>query len=213
MAENLPQENSRESGKGLKPILDPSRTPIAIVAFFFIGLFILTLGAGIFFFSKQPNSSDDIQIISASDDETQTESEIMIHVDGAVVNPGVYKLKSDSRINDVIVAAGGLSAEADQEKINLASKVSDGQKIHVSAVGEQGTGQSITSGQGTTSTTGLININTASESELDKLPGIGPVTAQKIIASRPYSAPEELLTKKAVSSSVWEKIKGLITVY
>lgn len=57
----------------------------------------------------------------------------------------------------------------------------------------------------------LININTASEAELDKLPGIGPVTATKIITSRPYSAPEELLTKKVVSSSTWGKIKELIT--
>ena len=137
----------------------------------------------------------------------------MVHVDGAVVNPGVYKLKSDSRINDVIVAAGGLSAEADQTKINLAAKINDGQKIHVPAVGEL-VGQSVSGSVSQVagdSVNQSININTASESELDKLPGVGPVTAQKIIASRPYSAPEELLVKKAVNNSTYEKIKDLIT--
>jgi len=108
-----------------------------------------------------------------------------------------------------MLMAGGLSGNADQSKINLAAKITDGQKIYVFAQGEN-TGT--TSIKGITSITGsdLININTASESELDKLPGIGPVTAQKIITSRPYSSLEELLTKKAVSSSVYEKIKGLI---
>lgn len=198
MAENLPQENSGQSGEGLK---------VAIAAFFFLGLFILALGIGLFFFSKQSNSSDEIQIISAEED-LPAGRQVLVHVDGAVINPGVYKLGLDARVNDAIVAAGGLSTQADAAKINLAAKISDGQKIHVFAIGEQGTSDK---GQVTSESSSLVNINTAPESELDKLPGVGPVTAQKIIASRPYSTSEDLLTKKAVSASVYDKIKGLIT--
>ena len=188
-----------------------SKINLAIAGFFFLGLFVLAIGGGLFFFGSADSSEDDIQII-AGDSDTGSEKGIVVHVDGAVVSPGVYQLTPNVRINDAIAAAGGLTADADQSRINLAAKVADGQKVRVPRVGE-----------GTTSTTGgsiagesvsgLININTASESELDKLPGVGPVTAGKIIASRPYSTPEELLGKKVVSRSVFEKIRDLITVY
>lgn len=177
--------------------------------FFFFGLFLLALGAGLLLFKNQP--SDDIQIISASPRSAGQGAEVVVHVDGSVVTPGVYRLAADLRVGDAIGAAGGLTDDADKSRINLAAKVSDGQKIYVLAVGEN---TSTTSIKGITSTTGsLININTASESELDKLPQVGPVTAGKIIASRPYSVLEDLLTKKVVSSSVFEKIRDLITTF
>ena len=204
MAQNLSQGNF-EKESGLEGIVS-NRPKIAVFSFFFLGLFLLALGVGLFLFRGEA-ADKDIEIISATDSESA--GEIIIHVDGAVTRPGVYKLKADSRVNDAINAAGGLSGSADQSKINLAAKITDGQKIYVPKIGE-----STTSIKGSTSTTGttseVINVNTASESELDKLPGVGPVTAAKIIASRPYSSLEELLTKKAVSSSVYEKIKGLI---
>ena|SRR3989344_3626673 len=197
MVEDLPPDGPQRQNQRLR---------LTVVGFFFAGLFLLALGAGLFLF-RGTTSDKDIEIISATDSESA--GEIIVHVDGAVTRPGVYKLKADSRVNDAINAAGGLSGSADQSKINLAAKITDGQKIYVPKIGE-----STTSIKGSTSTTGttseVINVNTASESELDKLPGVGPVTAAKIIASRPYSSLEELLTKKAVSSSVYEKIKGLI---
>ena len=197
MVEDLPPDGPQRQNQRLR---------LTVVGFFFAGLFLLALGAGLFLF-RGTTSDKDIEIISATDSESA--GEIIVHVDGAVTRPGVYKLKADSRVNDAINAAGGLSGSADQSKINLAAKITDGQKIYVPKIGE-----STTSIKGSTSTTGttseVINVNTASESELDKLPGVGPVTAAKIIASRTYSSLEELLTKKAVSSSVYEKIKGLI---
>src|SRR3972149_6243277 len=197
MVEDLPPDGPQRQNQRLR---------LTVVGFFFAGLFLLALGAGLFLF-RGTTADKDIEIISAAD--SKSVGEIVVHVDGAVTRPGVYQVKTDSRVNDAISAAGGLSGNADQSKINLAAKITDGQKIYVFAQGEN-TGT--TSIKGITSITGsdLININTASESELDKLPGIGPVTAQKIITSRPYSSLEELLTKKAVSSSVYEKIKGLI---
>lgn len=195
----------------LEQISDEKKRQIGIIAVFLIGIFLLAVGAGLFFFKNASSTNEDIQIIS-SDSDTGSESEVIVHVDGAVAAPGVYKLAGGSRVGDAIAAAGGLTSEADQTRINLAAKVSDGQKIYIPKTGEsvsQGVGGSVSQIAGES----VININTASESELDKLPGIGPVTAGKIIASRPYNAPEDLKTKKVVSASLFEKIREMITVY
>lgn len=187
-----------------------SRINLAVAAFFFLGIFVLAIGFGLFFFSGK-STGDEVQILPAST-VAPTGDRIVVDISGAVVEPGVYDLPANSRVRDAVLVAGGLTDEADRARINMAAKISDGQKIYVFAVGEN-TGT--TSIKGITSTTGsdLININTASESELDKLPGVGPVTAQKIIAARPYSAPEDLKTKKVVSNSVFEKIREMITVW
>lgn len=180
-----------------------------VIGIFFLGIFLLAVGSGLFFL-RNSNESDDIQII-AGDSDTGSEKGVVVHVDGAVVAPGVYRLDGGSRVDDAIRVAGGLTADADQTRINLAAKVADGQKIYVFARGENIKGTK--SIEGIESIEGLININTATESELDRLPGVGPVTAGKIIASRPYSAPEDLLAKKAVSKSVFDKIRDLISTY
>lgn len=183
--------------------MDPK---IGAIGIFLVGLFVLAVGLGLTFFKKPP--SDEIQIISAQ--SSSATSEILVHVDGAVVSPGVYRLPVNTRVDDAIKAAGGFASDADQARVNLAAKVGDGQKLYIQRVGET-VSQSVSGSVGGESVS-QININTASESELDKLPGIGPVTAQKIIASRPYSSTEELLSKKVVSSSVYEKIKDLISL-
>jgi len=202
MAEDIQEEDTFGQDQRLK---------LLVFGLFFVGLFLLTVGAGIFLF-RNSNSSDDIEIISASQGEALQGQRIVVHVDGAVSKPGVYEISVDSRVSDAVSASGGLSDSADMTKVNLAAKVSDGQKIYVPKIGESDV-KGVGVGDAGSGSTGLININTASESQLDTLPGIGPVTAQKIIASRPYSTPEELLTKKAVGQSVYEKIKDLVTVY
>ena len=198
MAEELPEKDFGGQDQRLR---------LAVVGLFFGGLFLLAVGSGIFLF-RNSKSSDDIQIIS-EDSDNQSAAKIVVHVDGAVAKPGVYELSAGARVSDAVSAAGNLAKDADMAKVNLAAKVSDGQKIYVPKIGEQSAGGSqSTAGD---STSALVNINTASENQLDTLPGVGPVTAQKIIASRPYSSPEELLTKKAVGQSVYEKIRDLIT--
>lgn len=188
-----------------------SRANFAVIAFFFVGIFVLALGAGLFLFKNNQNNSGDIQIISAS--EAPAVSEIVVDVAGAVMSPGVYKLARESRVDDAIKAAGGLDDAADRARINLAAKVVDGQKVYVFAVGEiviSDKGKVISQVQG--ESVGLISINSGSQAELESLPGIGPVTAQKIIASRPYSALEDLKTKGAVGMATYEKIKELISL-
>lgn len=181
---------------------------IAVIALFFGGLLITSIGAGLFFF-RNASGGDDIQIISSSESPADQQAELVVHVEGAVNAPGVYKLPTGARVNDAIEKAGGPTSAADLAKINLAAKVTDGAKIHVPSFSEVGQANPTVSG----AVTGLININSASQPELESLPAIGPVTAQKIINSRPYGSADELLTKKVVSKSAYEKIKDLITIY
>jgi len=161
---------------------------------------------GMFLFREE--SKDDVQIISALESPIAI-SEITVDIDGAVVLPGLYKLVADSRVNDAILAAGGLVEDADRSRINLAAKVVDGQKIYIASEDEVSVANT---GLVAGDLTAQISINSASVSELDKLPGVGPVTAGKIVASRPYSSLEELVTKKAVSRSVFEKIKDMVVL-
>jgi len=199
MAEDIQEEDLGGQDQRLK---------FAVFGLFFAGLFLLAIGTGIFLFRNSSSDKGDIEIISA-DSQSQQAGKIMVHVDGAVGRPGVYELPGSARISDAVSASGGLAKDADTVKVNLAAKVTDGQKIYIPKIGEQSAGGSQSTAADSTSA--LVNINTATESQLDTLPGIGPVTAQKIIASRPYSSPEELLTKKAVGQSVYEKIKDLVT--
>ena len=147
---------------------------------------------------------------------------LVVDVEGGVVNPGVYTLNSDARIQDALVAAGGLSATADRnwvaKTLNLAAKVTDGAKIYIPMEGEIGTTGSISSNssgssEGSSTVSGLININSASQAKLEALPGIGPVTAQKVIDGRPYSTVEELLAKKILSKKVYEQVKEKVSTY
>jgi len=161
------------------------------------------------------NSAETKSSKFAGQNKEASAKKIVVDVAGAVKNPGVYNLKEDSRTSDALSAAGGLADQADQgwvaKNINLAAKLSDGQKVYIAALGEQ-VDSSIGDVAGTSTTNSIININSASESQLDTLPGIGPVTANKIIAGRPYKAISDLLSKKIVGQSTYAKIKDKITV-
>ena len=143
--------------------------------------------------------------------------EIVVDVAGAVVDPGVYRLAHGSRVGDAIDAAGGFSPRVDAARVsaelNLAATLQDGAQIRVPSRDETpppvGTGGSSGAGGG------LINLNTASESELESLPGIGPVTAGKIIASRataPFATIEELRERGLVYEKTFEDLRALVTV-
>ncbi len=163
---------------------------------------------------------------TSKEDETDAaivdskEKMIVVDIGGAVDKPGVYTFESDARVQDVLIRAGGLAEDADRGQVakglNLASKLVDGSKIYIPFQGEalvaQGSGGDSGGVILGAEAEGQININTASESELDSLPGIGEVTTEKIISNRPYSAIEELVDKKIVGKKVFEDIKGKIRV-
>lgn len=110
-----------------------------------------------------------------------------------------------------------MSAQADREKVaqtlNLAAHLVDGAKIYIPALGESAPVSGGSSGTETGLGSQTLNLNTASEKDLDSLPGVGAVTAQKIINGRPYAQVQELLDKKIVSSKVFEEIKEKVSVY
>lgn len=154
----------------------------------------------------------------ASQVTPMVEQKFMVDISGAVRNPGVYAFGGEDRIVDAIKKAGGLAANADTsyiaKSVNEAMKLADGMKIYIPKVGESVPQTSVagTSNSVLGATTGLISINSATESELDSLPGVGAVTAGKIIGSRPYTSVEELISKKVISSSVYAKIKDKISL-
>ena len=145
------------------------------------------------------------------EEESVTGEKIHVDIEGAVLNPGVYELPFSSRVQDLLISAGGLSKEADREwtakNLNKAAKLKDGEKFYIPKKDES----QVKGSQ--SSVTDKININMASASELDSLPDIGEARSQKIIDDRPYSRIEELLEKKTIPASVFEKIKSKISVY
>ena len=146
----------------------------------------------------------------------EAQKTISVDVSGAVQKAGVYKLKDGARVEEVIQAAGGFSETANQEYIskylNLAQKLSDGSKVYVPFAGETQPPQAVGQG-GVAGVASKVNINIASQAELEALPGIGPVTASKIISDRPYQKIEELLERKIMGKAIFEKIKDQIVVY
>ncbi len=181
-----------------------------------IGILFLVIGL-LQIFSSPKN---DIEFQAASEKSTptsQSESEIVVDVSGGVISPGVYKFKSGARIQDALVSAGGLSSNADRDyisrSINLASPLKDGLKIYIPKIGDSSKTTSQTSSSSVLSSNSEgISINNATSEELDSLPGVGSVTAKKIIEARPYSSIEELQERKIVSSKVYNEIKDKISL-
>ncbi len=170
------------------------------------GILVLVAGAALIGLSWE-NKSENIEII-----EAEAPAIILVDVGGAALKPGIYELASDARVNDALILAGGLAKDADRDwisqNLNLAAKLTDGAKIYIPFQDEFNTNKDSPSQSKGES----LNINTASLAELDQLWGIGPVTAQKIIDSRPYAKVDDLLEKKIVKINVYEAIKDKITV-
>lgn len=139
---------------------------------------------------------------------------VTVHVVGEVRHPGVYDLQSGSRAIDAIDAAGGLLGAADQSAVNLARVVADGEQIAVPRQGERGAaGEAGNTSAGVRS--GKIDLNAATEAELDTLPGVGPATAAKIVSDRkengPFRTVEDLLRVPGIGPSKFDALKDLVT--
>ena len=149
---------------------------------------------------------------------SQSNIKVMIDVGGEVIKPGVYELNNGDRINDALVAAGGLSAKADRDwvekNLNKAEKVVDGQKIYIPKFGEVlGTSRDVPQLRDVSTNTEskIVRINTATAEQIDTLSGIGPAMAQRIIDYRTQNGGfkniEELKLVSGIGDKLFEKIK------
>ncbi|HKO33298.1 MAG TPA: helix-hairpin-helix domain-containing protein [Candidatus Limnocylindria bacterium] len=147
-------------------------------------------------------------------------ADLVIDVQGAVKRPGVVLLAPGARVADALSAAGGYSRQADlnaaASSLNLAALLTDGAQVYVPIIGAtapgtgSGTGGGATTGGGST----LVNVNTATPEELEALPGIGPVTVQKIVAGRaqqPFATLDEMVEREVIDRGQLEDIRDLVT--
>jgi competence protein ComEA len=140
---------------------------------------------------------------------------LVVHVVGAVRRPGLYRLADGARVDDALRRAGGATRRADLSLVNLAAPVSDGSQIVVPKRAPLvPSGSSAASGAGVAPTAGPVHLNTATVEQLDELPGIGPVTAQKIIDYREqhgaFSSVDDLDAIPGIGPARLEQLRELV---
>ncbi len=154
----------------------------------------------------------------ASGNSTTTASVIVVDVGGAVVRPGVLTLPVNSRVNDAVIAAGGLATEAVTRDINLAALLADGDRVYVPVQGEPAPAPSarVTPSTRSPRPGTKINLNTASQADLEELPGVGPSTAQAIVAFRAehgrFGSVNDLEQVRGIGPARFETLSALVTV-
>ncbi len=159
---------------------------------------------------------------AAATSASPTPGQVRVYVSGAVAQPGVYRLAPDSLVQDAVNAAGGAAAEADLVAINLAHPLADGEQIYVPQTGEVSppvTGanrsSSLASDAGASagaSAGAPIDLNLATEAQLEALPEIGPKTAAAIIQGRPYGSVDDLLRVKGIGEATLAKLRPFVKV-
>ena len=185
----------------------------------FIGMFVIMIITILYYFMQR---EDETEIIISSEntisEENVEEQEIIIHIAGCVEQEGIVKLTKGSRIADAIEKAGGLTSDANINNINLAYELKDGQKLYIPSNIDE---EYILAQEGEefdyeAKEDGKININTATQTELEELSGIGPSTALKIIEYRnengEFSSIEEIKNVSGIGEAKYEAIQDSICV-
>lgn len=201
-------------------------------------ILIVLLGFAFLFYYNQDlkqnevlNSNSDLNLLAnnKSSNTEKSETEIIVHLSGAVKNAGVYKLREKDRLVDLIKAAGGLKENADLAQINLAESLFDGQKlvipelididqssVNLNKSNIEAEGQLLNNTYTADTDSNIVNINQASQRELEKLNGIGPAKAAAIIKYRDengiFKKKEELLEVSGIGEKTLENIRDEIAL-
>jgi len=222
------------TGRTGVPVTDPAplgRVPrsalmtIAAAVALVVGAFVLAFGSGltrsVAVVGGDPISRATAAAVGTSDDPGGgSASVLVVEIVGAVERPGVFRLTVGSRIGDLVEAAGGYGPRVDTERarreLNLAATLKDGDQVRVPSRDDATSPAATTDpGRGGGGDGGPVDLNTATDAQLDELPGIGPVTTAKIIAAReeqPFAAVDDLRTRKLVGEKTFEQLKDLVTV-
>ena len=197
---------------------------------------IIVVGGFLYYFSQDEGEGDyiDLDVLENSvenivqNEIIQETSKIVVHISGQVVNPGVISLEENSRLIDAINASGGLTGEADITKVNLAYVLEDAQKIYIPSKKDkddseyisEGSEGIIVSGRGNSESKSeeklIVNINTANQEELEKLPGIGSSIATRIVSYRKengkFNSIEDIKNVRGIGEAKFNNIKSYISV-
>ena len=193
---------------------------VAIIAIIFIGYCIINKAGKLEYVDLETEETYEEE--ENKIEETKKEEYIIVHITGAVQKQGIVEVKKDARISDVIKKAGGITEEADLTKINLAYAVKDGQKIYVPNINDKKDVEYITEKPGEAvieeekGKKEKVNINTATQTELETISGIGPSTALKIINYRTengkFKKIEDITNVPGIGEAKFKSIKDSITI-
>lgn len=178
--------------------------------------------------SPAPSGADVAEATAEPEEPTEQPTQLLVHVAGEVRSAGVVRLDPGARVQDAVAAAGGLDTDADTSRLNLARAVTDGERIWVPRPGEEVPEVSDVPSPPAASDGGgsagaepggggqQININTADQTVLEELPGVGPVTAGAIVAWREehgqFSSPDELLEVSGIGEATLDKLRPHVTL-
>jgi competence protein ComEA len=189
---------------------------------YIIGGIVCVIVMGVLFVTSanRPAARGSVEILEANAPVITSQPEetayIVIHILGEVYAPGVYTLPSDSRVVDAVQMAGGYTGEADLTRVNLAAPLRDAMQIIVPAVGDYTVVPRVIQSDDSTSGDGLIDLNTATLTQLQTLPGIGAARAQSIIDYRETSGGfthiEELMNISGIGTAIFSNIKERVIV-
>lgn len=175
---------------------------------------IVLLGAVLLYFRNEKPGVSVIKISESSD--SKVKATILVDIEGAVHKPDLYTIPENSNLKDLISTAGGLADDVDQyyfsRNFNLAATLHDQEKIYIPSIQESQSDSFSAIENSSSAHDSKINLNTASAKELDSLSGVGATSVEKIISARPFNSIEDLVSKKVLSKTVFEKIKDQLTL-